>query len=389
SAATLQINRAHSWSEFRTALRLWTAPAQNFVYADREGNIGYQLPGRIPIRAKGQGLLPVPGWTGEYEWVGEIPFEQLPSLFNPPRGIIVTANNRIVPERYPYFISADWDPGFRAKRIEAMLADVPHATLEDMAQIQLDLTSLPAHAFVAALHEINFNTEPAAGPIADLRSELLSWNGVLRPDSRPAAIYEAVRLSLVPLLFKDVLGPDLYKRYLGSSSAWQRVILHLLRTPSSPWWGPSGRDAVVAKAFKQADDLLRSQLGSDRSTWRWGRLHKMQFVHPLGRLPALGWMFNATAPATGGDAHTVNIGGFDVATFQQRAVASYRQILDVADWDRSLAIHTTGQSGLPFSRHYRDFVSPWARGRYHPMLFSRPRILLALEDTLSLVPKAP
>lgn len=386
-AAVLRINRARSWSEFRDGVRLWSAPAQNFVYADRQGNIGYQLPGRIPIRAKGQGVLPVPGWTGEYEWVGEIPFEQLPSLFNPGRGVIVTANNRIVPDRYPYLISADWDPGFRARRIEAMLADMPQATLNDMARIQADLTSLPAHAFLAALREIKLTGEPAAGLIAELRRELLSWDGVLRPNSRPAAIYEAVRISLVPLLFKDALGPDLYKRYLGYSSAWQRVMLSLLRTPSSPWWGPTGRDAVVAKAFVQANELLTAQLGPDRSTWSWGRLHKTQFIHPLGRIPALGWIFNATTPPTGGDAHTINNGGFDIPTFRHRAVASYRQVLDVADWDRSIAMHTTGQSGQPFSRHYQDFASPWALGQYHPMLFSRPRIMLALEDALTLMPQ--
>ncbi len=383
TTAVMRMNRAQSWQEFRDALRFWTAPAQNFVYADRHGNIGYQLPGRIPIRAKGNGLLPVPGWTGEYEWVGEIPFDRLPFAFNPGRGYIATANNRIVPDGYPYFISADWDPGYRARRIEARLAQTSHATVEDMRKIQLDLTSLPGQAFVEALRGLHLTTEPDSGLLAELQS----WDGVLRSDSRPAAIYEAVRLSLAPLVFKAVLGPDLYKRYLGSTAAWQAVLLHLLRTPNSPWWGPGGRDPVVARAFDDAYALLTARLGSDRSRWTWGQLHSMRFVHPVGRIPALAWVFNATAPPTGGDGYTVNNGGFDVSTFEQRTVASYRQVLDLANWDNSLAIHTTGQSGLPFTPHYRDFVPVWATGGYHPMLFSRTRIVQALEATLTLVPK--
>ncbi len=381
STAVMRINRARTWQEFRDALRLWTVPAQNFVYADRQGNIGYQLPGRIPIRAKGNGLLPVPGWTGEYEWIGEIPFDRLPSVLNPPRGYIATANNRIVPDQYPHFISAEWDPGFRAKRIELLLASMPHATLEEMQQIQMDVTSLPGQAFVRALDGIHITDEPAASLLAELRA----WDGVLRADSRPAAIYEALRISLVPLVFKEVLGSELYKRYLDRSAAWQAVLLQLLRTPTSSWWGPAGRDATVARALTQAEDLLVRRLGRDRSSWSWGRLHTMRFVHPLGRIPAAAWIFNATAPLTGGDGFTVNVGGFD-STFGQVVVASYRQILDVADWDRSLVIHTTGQSGLPFHPHYRDFVPLWATGQYHPMLFSRSRVEQTAEATLSLVP---
>lgn len=380
--AVLRLNRAHTWQEFRDALRLWTGPVLNFVYADRKGNIGYQLPGRIPIRSKGNGLLPVPGWTGEYEWVGEIPFAGLPSSLNPPRGYIATANNRIVSDRYAFFISAEWDPGYRAQRIETLLATMPHATLEDMKTIQLDVASLLALTFVRTLQSIHLTEEPAASLLAELQS----WDGVLRADSRPAAIYEAFRVSLVPLVFKDVLGPDVYKRYLEYFPAWPTVILRLLQTPTSPWWGSAGRDTLVAQALQQADDLLVERLGADRSRWSWGRLHTMQFVHPIGRIPAFAWIFNTTAPPTGGDPFTINVGGFDVSTFGQVFVASFRQILDLADWDRSLAIHTTGQSGQPFNPHYRDFVALWATGQYHPMLFSRAQIQHAAAATLTLVP---
>jgi penicillin amidase len=382
SASLLHLNRARNWAEFRSALRLWTVPAQNFVYADRDGNIGYQLPGRIPIRAKGAALMPVPGWTGEYEWVGEIPFERLPSAFNPRRGYLVTANNRIASDAYPYFLSQEWGPGFRAARIEALLAPLRRATIAEMEAIQLDQLSLPGRETVRALDGVKIREEPAAGLLAELRS----WDGVLRPDSRPAAVYEAFRIALAPRVFKSVLGEDLYQQYMERPEAWQLALDRVLHDPSSRWWGADGRDAVIAAALQEADEVLTRRLGSDRSKWTWGRLHPMRFVHPLGRAWGLSWIFNAGAPPTGGDLFTVNNGGFARSTFSQIIVASYRQVIDVGDWDRSVAIHTTGQSGLPFNRHYRDFVSLWAAGGYHPLLFSRPRIEQEAEGTLALTP---
>lgn len=382
SASLLRLDRARTWDEFRAALRLWTVPAQNFVYADRSGNIGYQLPGRIPVRAKGDGTVPVPGWTGEYEWVGAIPFERLPSVLNPVRGYVVTANNRIVPDRYPFLVSHEWDPGFRARRIEALVAPLRGGTVAKMQAIQMDAASLPGLETVRALSNLRLTEEPAAGMLADLRS----WNGMLGPDSRPAAVYEAFRMALLPLVFKDVLGNDLYQRYLERPEAWQVALLRLLHDPSSPWWGSGGRDAVVEKALVEAYFALARRFGPDRSRWTWGRLHSMQFVHPLGRVRGLGWFFNAQAPPTGGDLFTINNGGFAPATFAQVIVASYRQVLDLGDWDRSAAMHTTGQSGLPFHRHYRDFVSRWATGGYHPMLFSRPRVQREAEGILTLTP---
>lgn len=383
SAAVLHLDRAHNWQEFRDALRLWAVPAQNFVYADRQGNIGYQLAGRIPIRAKGHGMLPVPGWTGEFEWTGFIPYDDLPSVLNPARGFIATANNRIVPNGYKHLIASDWDPGFRARRIESMLAATPKVSLDTMKTIQMDVTSLPGQMTVQALQDVRITQEPAAGLLAELKR----WDGVLRADSRAAAIYEAFRIELVESLFKDVLGPDLFKRYLEHPDRWQLALLNLLNDPASGWWGRDGRDAMIAEALTNANAVLTRQVNQDRSGWSWGRLHRMMFTHPIGRIPALAWIFNATAPPTGGDIFTVNNGGFDVNTFRQQVVASYRQIIDLGDWDRSLSIHTTGQSGLPFHPHYRDFVGLWATGQYHPMLFSRPRIEQVASGTLTLAPK--
>lgn len=382
ATSLLRLGLARNWVEFRDALRWWTVPAQNFVYADRDGNIGYQLPGRIPVRAKGRGLLPVPGWTGEYEWTGEIPFHELPSAFNPTRGYIVTANNRIIPDGYRHFLTSQWDPGFRARRIEAMLREAPKVGLDEMKRAQTDVTSLPAQITVRALRDVRVDAEPAAS----LLRELQAWDGVLRADSRAAAIYEVFRITLLEEIFRPVLGPDLFKRYLGHADFWQVALLQILQDRTSPWWGSEGRDGVIGRTLTKAERALTEKLGTDRSQWQWGRLHVMKFVHAIGRVPALGRLFNAAAPPTGGDAFTVNNAGFNPATFMQGVVASYRQLIDVDDWDRSLSIHTTGQSGLPFHRHYRDLVPLWAAGQYHPMLFSRARIEQNAGGTLRLTP---
>lgn len=384
-SSVARLNRAKNWQEFRDALRAWTVPSQNFVYADRRGNIGYQMPGRVPVRAKGDGTLPVPGWTGEYEWTGEIPFEALPSSYNPARGFIVTANNRIAPPGYPHFLSADWDPGFRARRIETLLTARSKLNASDIRGIQMDLASLPGRALVAALAPVKVSEDPAGWMLAELRR----WDGVLSPDSGPAAVYQAFRVTLPRLVFEPVLGPDLFKRYMGRSDAWTLTLLRLLGDPASPWWGAEGRDAVVARALAEAFDTLKERLGADRDAWVWGKLHVMRFEHPIGRVPPLGLIFNAGSPPTGGDAYTVNNGGFSVATFRQVVVASYRQILDVADFDRSQAIHTTGQSGLPFHRHYKDFIPMWAAGEYHPLPFSDAAVRQAGASVLTLSPRRP
>ncbi|MDR5693927.1 MAG: penicillin acylase family protein [Armatimonadota bacterium] len=380
--AVIGINLARNWQEFREALRKWAVPSQNFIYADIQGNIGYQMPGLVPIRAKGNGLVPVPGWTGEYEWVGFIPFEELPSRFNPKRGYIITANNRVPPPRYRYFISAEWDPGFRAKRIEQLLTEKEKLDIPDFQRIQRDVLSLVARIVLPRLEKLN-PQDPKAQKALEL---LKGWDGLLSPESTAGAVYEAFMVKLPEVLFKDVLGKEVYDVY--RKAYWLQVpaTLDLLGDPPSGWWqGDQGK--VLEKALAAAYEELEERLGKDPKQWRWGTLHQPRFTHALGRLPVLAWIFNATPPPTGGDGFTVNNGGYDPdRPFRQTIVASYRQILDLADWDRSLAMHTTGQSGLPFHRHYRDFVSLWAKGEYHPLLFSRARIEASAEGRLVLRP---
>jgi penicillin amidase len=220
------IHQARNWQEFRIALESWSVPSQNFVYADVDGNIGYQCPGQIPIRAKGDGNLPVPGWTGEYEWIGTIPFEELPTQFNPAEGYIVTANNAVVGPEYPYHISSDWDPGYRAQRITDMLGSAGLLSVEEMGRIQMDGVSGSAVEVLPYLLALQPEDDDAKEALA----ALAGWDGTMRADSQPAAIYAAFWVALMDNLFADELGQQ-------PAGNWEQIVVrYLLDDPQNPWW---------------------------------------------------------------------------------------------------------------------------------------------------------
>ena len=380
--AVLGLNRAQTWDEFRAALRLWSVPSQNVVYADRAGNIGYVAPGRFPIRPPGvSGLVPAPGWTGTHDWIGFVPADRVPVLFNPERGYIVTANNRVAPPEYPYYLGDDFDPGFRAERIAARLEEKPRLTLDDLAAIQADVTSPLARRFVAAWQDVRI----ADPNLRRLFAEVQRWDGQVSADSRPALVYEGVLIELTRLIFGESMDRDLLRRYLRQGDAPLLVLLALSGEPDARRWG-EGRDRSIEVALRRAVRRLEEDLGRDRERWQWGRVHTARFVHPLGRQRGLGWIFNASAPPIGGDGFTVNLAAYDPTDpFGATVIASYRQLIDTKDWT-ARTMHTTGQSGLPFHRHYRDFVALWARVEYHPLLFARDQIIQAQEGTLTLRP---
>ena len=299
------VNRAASWAEFRQALRAWDAPSQNFVFAHRNGEIGYQLPGRVPVRRRGSGGVPAPGWNGEYEWRGTVPFEALPNVHRK-SGVIVTANNRIAPPVYPHFLGRDWDPGFRARRITAMLSE-GRQSAETFKRIHADVTSLPGKAVVEALRTVQI-ADPALRP---LFAELVTWDGVLAAPSRPAALYEALIDALFREVYRGPLDEAVFNRYMRHLDAPMLSLLALLGEPASPWWR-GGRDRAIEAAFRDAVGTLERRLGPDRAQWRWGRLHQPTFVHPIGRIKVLAWIFNTTPPETGGDAFTVNQGAYNL-----------------------------------------------------------------------------
>jgi len=403
-SSVLKLNRATNWEEFRDALRDWDVPPQNVVYADCEGNIGYVMAGAIPIRSQGQALLPSPGWTGEYEWIGMIPFDELPQSFNPEQHFIVTANNRVVDDSYPYYITNEWLNGYRAQRIRDLLQAKDHKlTIEDMAHIQADLYALPALEIVPFILRIEANSpqERAAQEI------LTAWDYTLAPDSIGAAIYTTFLRKLQRMVLDAALGDneELLNNYLGAgttllnmvngyASREKPLLIRLLKQHDDRWFeqsvvtnGPKSWDDAITASFHAALDELREKLGSDILRWHYGAIHQMTYNHPLGSVKALAPYLNRGPFEVGGDIDTVSMGATQPGHPEVViTVPSYRQIIDLANLTRSLSGHAPGQSGLPASKHYDDFIQMWRDVKHHPMLFSKDAIEAHTEGTLNLLP---
>jgi penicillin amidase len=389
----LKLNQAGNWKEFREALRLCGLISQSVVYADVEGNIGYLANSIIPIRAKGQGLVPVPGWTGEYEWTGYIPFDELPSAFNPPNHFFATANNKIVDDDYPYLITHDWLPAYRVRRIVQMLTAKEKLSLDDFKKMQADVYSIQARELLPFLTRL----EPKSQKQRKALEYLSRWDFRMDKDSIAATVFHIWYLKLVQNVLKDKLGQNIYEHYF-----YKRLIgncFHilampkLLEYPTSYWFSDGSgsniekRDNLVRASLEQAIEELTEKIGPDMSTWRWGRMHTATFNHRLGMMPPLDQILNAGPVEVGGDEYTVNNGAFDYsADFTHVFIPSYRQIIDLSDLSKSISMHSTGQSGQPASDHYKDFVEPWAKVEYHPMLFDKKTIEKEAAEVLRLVP---
>lgn len=394
----LDVNRARNWGEFTAALRTWSAPPMNFLYADVDGHIGHVAAGWYPRRRRGNGLLPVPGWVDDYEWDGYAPFEHCPQAFDPAEHFLATANQRTTGASSPHVVSHDWDAGFRAARIKSRLHEQRRWTVEDMAALQSDVVSLPARAIVPRVLAA-IAAEQSGDADLRLAAELLrAWDGTLAAGSAAAALYEAVLHRWFANAFRPRLGDELFASWVDQSSAVLLASMRLLDEPDEFWLAPSlagvtgaeaMRDALLRRCVRQAVAELRKRLGDDPATWRWGRLHTVYFGHGAARTPELRRLFDVGPFEMPGDGFTPNNTGQNFRfSHRQVAVASYRQVVDLGDPDRSLSIHTIGQSGQPEHPHYADFAPLWARGAHHPMLFTRAAIEREAEATLRLVPTA-
>ena len=389
--SVMLLNQATNWDEFRQALTYWHAPSQNFVYADLEGNIGYQSPGKIPIRAPGhQGLVPVPGWTGEYEWQGYIPFDELPNVYNPPTGFIATANNKVVPDDYPYHLAYSWASGFRAQRITDLLAADSSVTIDDIRDIHAQTYSLPAETLRPYLLAIQPEDELQAKAL-DL---LNAWDLYLEADRTGASVYQTWYWFLIQNTLRDELGDDLFSMY--QNSYHQLFMIEIMPQADSPWFDDvttpqiEERDDIVWQSLTDAVAWLRDEYGDDPEKWEWGRLHTKTFVHqPLGQsgIALLEDLFNSDTIPARGDSYTVDAASFDYNyPFTMGSGVSQRYIADLSDLDNSRIIHTTGQSGQLFHPHREDMIPLWQNVQYGPMPFSREAVEANTAATLMLTP---
>ena len=392
--AILAYNQARDWPHFRQALGLWPGPTQNFVYADVQGHIGYSLAGRVPVRRQGDGRVPVPGWIGEYEWSGYIAPEALPHVLDPDDEYIVTANNRIIGADYPHAIPSEWFNGYRAKRICELLEQATHHDVRSFEQIHSDVRSLPGLALAAFTGRL-----PVTSSVAQkARNALATWDGELDVDSVGGTIYTVFRSHLQAIAYAEISESFELVTGLGVLATLPSERFLLRSLPSiidrmvqrDDAWLPEQRtwDDVIAEAWHATITELHQLYGDNIQTWRYGRFHTLTLRHPLGAIPALASLFNRGPFPIGGDIDTVCMGHLPrrFVGGPRYTGASYRQICDPADWDRSMSIHSTGQSGHPASNHYADFVQPWLAGHYHPMLWSRMRVEEATHKRLTLLP---
>lgn len=376
--AILRLNVAGDWDTFRAALADFHAPSLNWVYADVDGNIGYQMGGRIPVRRDGLGAMPAPGWTDDYEWVGSIPPEELPSALNPGDGSVVTANNRVVGPDYPHYLGSDWNRGLRAARIEQMLAARPAVDIADCCTVQVDALVPYAEGILRHLEAVTPADRRAAQAVEYQRR----WDRRADADAVAPAVFAAWHLNMVREVFGDELGDDVLDLYLFSSSTPVLDALDDALNGDGQVWcddvstpAIEGCAQIAARAFDRAMEDLTERLGPNVHAWRWGRLHQVTFKHPtLGRsgIGLLEALVNRGPVAVGGTCDTVGNVCFDPRDpYAGELLPTYRQVIDVGAWERSVAINSTGQSGHPFHRHYSDMVAMWRAGEHHPMLWRR------------------
>jgi penicillin amidase len=380
---SLALDRVQNWQQFEAAMPRWKVPPENIVYADTAGNIGEHSMGLTPLRKNWSGQLPVPGDQG-FEWSGWIPAAKLPHQFNPTSGFVTSANHRMIPEDYPYKVGSEWSAPYRFLRIREVLSDAAthgqKLSLEDLGRLQSDVVSLPARELQPLLaHAVG------GSPDAPARL-LLNWNCSIDRDSAAAALFE-IWMQEVQRSVYQLLAPQSAWRILEGHGALPVVMRHL-EDPDEATFGPSpqaARDHLLLSTLRTAVDKLSVLEGPDPAQWSWGKIHVVRLRHPLDRLPGAGFM-DLDPLARPGDGFTVCATTYPGNNYEQTHGASFREVLDVGNWDDSKGINVPGESAQPGSPHYDDLLAIWIEGHYFPLLYSRPAVEKAAKDRLRLEP---
>jgi penicillin amidase len=387
SEANVEVLEPRSGPELVEMLSVHTAPVSNLVWADRHGSIGYKAVGRVPIRRGDCPDLPKPGWTGEFEWEGLVPYEEMPAVQDPECGYVITANNRIAPDEFPHHITSDYLDGYRARRIEALLLAQPEHDAESFEAMQSDNYSIPGVESVHRLARLRPRDQREVSAIERLKS----WDGRLAPDSVAASIYQAFTMRLAREVARSAIRDrDLTERWLDRSDSG--FINHV----TSPWrwhshllalWEEGDEELVgrpweelVLDALRGALDDLEDRLGPDPDRWRWGRLHRLEFPHLIGEAnPVFAQVLNRSLEAGGGQETVSQIAHDPNDPFRAVWAPCWRMVADPGDPDSSRWQGFTGQSGQPGSPHYDDLQVDWLEGRTQPMVGEGPWRELILE----------
>ncbi|WP_460514351.1 penicillin acylase family protein [Flindersiella endophytica] len=396
--SVFRLNAAQNWKEFREAAKSFEVPAQNLIYADVDGHIGYQAPGKIPVRKGGTGEWPMPGWSSSYGWVAWVPFDKLPSAYDPPEGFIATANNAVAGKSYPYRLADHYAYGYRAREITDRLRGSEKQNVESMAGIQLDTRNGFAPTLVPYLQRVKGVDAFTRQGLATLKN----WDFSQGVDSAPAAYFNAVWDNLLEMTFDDELPPDARP---SGGDRWFEVVRRLLADPENKWWDDvrtkdvrETRDAILKSALREARVDVTHELAKDPSRWQWGRLHQLSLSNQtfgksgIGPLESL---FNRGPYEVGGASDAVLATGWNASAdttpdtgsqFAVTALPSMRMVVDLGNFDRSRWVNLTGASGHPWSDHYDDQIPLWLAGETTAWPFSAGAVEKAAPQRLVLRP---
>ena len=376
--AYYHINRAQNWNEFTAALKGYTGSPLNFVYADVSGHIGYWAAGRYPIRKTGHGTVPYDGAGDAGDWTGYVPFQSTPHVYDPPTGIIVTANNRLIGSDYPYYITDNWAAPFRARRIYDLLTSKQKLSAEDFRAIQGDTYSYPDAVFVAEVVKLGLPLQDSSPEWKEIVAALEGCDAMMNPESSCIALSAAMRDSFLRRITGGALGAELAGKYAWSGSG---TLGHRIITTQPRDWLPKEFDsyqALLLACYGDARELLTKRVGSNKSQWTWGRLTQARFQHPLANTPLIGQQFAISPVPQSGGNYTVNRG----------PLVSMRYVADVGNWDNTRQGITLGQSGDPSSPHWKDQLESWRTVEPPVFPFSKNGVAGATTETLVLIPPA-
>jgi penicillin amidase len=368
------INKAHNWHEFCAALKGYTGSPLNFVYGDVDGHIGYWAAGRYPIRKRGDGSLPHDGSTDSGDWVGYIPFEATPHLYDPPSGIIVTANNRVVGRTYPYYITNEWVVPYRARRIYDLLTAKDKMDVDDFRAIQADTYSIPDATFVTEVLKLGRPLANASSEWRDIVAAFDGWDAIMNAESRTMPLSNAMRAAFRSRILAAALGPELGPKYSWSNAG--TFFDHVITTLPREWLPAefNSYEQLIRACYKDALESLTKRIGMDRSQWTWGQFLEVKFPHPLSRVPLVGGQFLiAPIPRNGG-----------VPAINRGESVSMRYIADLSNWDNTRQNISLGQSGNPASPHWKDQLVNWRTVTPQVFPFNKNAVATATREMLVL-----
>lgn len=390
--ALYQINRSRDWQSFLNGVKEFTVPGQNFVYADAAGNIGYHPGVRLPKRKEQNPTMPFIGWTGEYEWEGFIPFEELPSLYNPPEGFIATANNKTT-NSVKYHIANLWEPPSRIQRIREVLQSKEQLDVSDFKRLQNDNYSHFAREVTPYILAAYGNSPVQNQEMETALNYFRNWNYTLSKDDVPTTVFEVFFNHLIKNIYRDEMGEELFRQYIYLANIPYRVTLSLLRDSATVWFDDAGTPAVESKediirrSLTESIDYLKEHLGGKMKEWQWGKLHTLTLKHPFGDIEVLSSIVNIGPIAVSGSGTSVNNGEYRFTNpYAMILGPSMRSIVDFSNVNNALSVLPSGQSGQPLHDHYSDQTPMWTNGEYHSLPLDEDAVATISKKILYLKP---